>query len=158
MSRYVFRARVITALLLLAAGFIALWGSRDLPFGTLNRIQAGFFPTVFGCLLSGLSLVFLASVLWNRKRGSASADGSQEEDEPVNLRGALLFIGIFVLFVLVTIVFGFLAASVLALAAAGYVLGLKGWRLIVLSVGTTAVVWLLFDLWLGLSLPTGIFS
>jgi len=155
MSQTVFRARVITALVLLVLGIVVLWQCRDLPFGTLNRMQAGFFPILFGCLMSGLSLAMLCNLYRSRKNGAVTDDGSHEDEEPVHLRGALAFVAIFVLFVLVTNAFGFLAASVVAMAAAGYVMGLRNWRLAVLSVGTAAVIWIIFDVWLGLSLPHG---
>lgn len=155
MSQTVFRARVFTALLLFVLGIVTLWQSGDLPFGTLNRIQAGFFPISFGSIMSVLSLAMLWSLYWNKKKGAVTEEASDEEEEPVHLRGAFTIIGIFVLFVLVTYAFGFLAASVVAMAAAGYVLGLKNWRLAALSAGTTAAVWLIFDVWLGISLPHG---
>jgi hypothetical protein len=155
MSPTVFLARLITALLLLVSGFVVLWESYDLPFGTLNRIQAGFFPNLFGGLMSALSLVLLWQLYRSKKKGFVTKNASDEEEEPVNLRGAFIFTGILVLFVLVTYGFGFLAASVVSIAAAGYALGLKNWRLAVLAIGTAAVVWLIFDIWLGVSLPRG---
>ncbi|WP_176220555.1 tripartite tricarboxylate transporter TctB family protein [Cohnella massiliensis] len=157
MSKTVYRARVITALLFLLLGLVTLWQSQDLKFGSLKSIGPGFFPVVFGGLTAGLSVLMLAGLLKARKQGDASPEKTNEEaDEPVRLRGALSFIGIFVLFLVVSHFVGFVAATFASLGVAAYLLGLKGWRLAALTVATTAAVWLIFDLWLGIALPPGI--
>jgi hypothetical protein len=159
MSHTVHRARLITALLFLALGLITLWQSYGLPFGSLRLLKPGFFPTVFGGLLIALSVLMLAGLYKDRpkERAAAGEEKSEEnEDEPVHWRGLLSFIGIFALFLAVSYALGFVVAMLVAMAGAGFVLGLRGWRLAVLAIATTAAIWLIFDLWLGVSLPPGI--
>lgn len=155
MSRTVFRARISTALLFMVIGLVAIWQSLDLKFGSLKMIGPGFFPVVFGSLLTGLSILMLAGVLLARRRSSESAE-TAEEDEPTRLRGTLAFVGVFVLFLVVSYLIGFMAGIFVSTAAAALLLGMKGWRLATLTILTTVAVWLIFDLWLGISLPPGI--
>ncbi|GAA3413646.1 tripartite tricarboxylate transporter TctB family protein [Paenibacillus hodogayensis] len=155
MSRTVHIARLLTALLFLAIGLITLWHSHELPFGSLRQLKPGFFPNVFGGLLTGLSVLMLIGLVRNRPHHTDGV-GAQEADEPVHWKGLLSFIGIFVLFLAITYALGFVIAMFVALAASGFVLGLRGWRLAVLAIATTAAIWLIFDLWLGVSLPPGI--
>jgi len=155
MTKTVHRARLLTALLFLALGLITLWQSYELPFGSLRQLKPGFFPNVFGGLLTGLSVLMLIG-LWRDRPRNTEAAGEREQDEPVHWRGLLSFIGIFALFLAVSYAFGFVIAMFVALAASGFVLGLRGWRLAVLAIATTAAIWLIFDLWLGVSLPPGI--
>ena len=159
MSHTIFRARIITALLLFVAGLVVLWEASDLPLGTLNRIRAGFFPTVFGVLMVILSVLMIVRESWSRKKSvdpkNDAAVDTDSDEGPVNLKGAAIISGIFVLYVLMIDLLGFLAASFVGTVALGYVLGLKNWRLIVLSVGTVLTIWLIFDIWLDLSLPRG---
>src|SRR5690606_33546827 len=101
MNQTVFRARLITALLFLFLGLLALWQSANLPFGSLSHIRSGFFPIVFGSLLTGLSLVYLAILFWSRYKGKVEQEKAEGEDA-VHLSGFLAFLGIFVLFLLLT--------------------------------------------------------
>ncbi len=155
MNQTVFRARLITALLFLFLGLITLWQSANLTFGSLSHIRTGFFPIVFGSLLTGLSVVFLTTLIWLRYKGKVSQEKADGEDG-VHLSGFLAFVGIFLVFLLLTKFVGFVIASFAAVLASSYLLGLKGWRLLALSVLTTLFIWLLFDIWLKISLPVGI--
>ncbi|WP_213529731.1 tripartite tricarboxylate transporter TctB family protein [Paenibacillus cisolokensis] len=155
MNRTVIRARMIAALLFMLAGLLTLWQSRGLRFGTLNHIQAGFFPVVFGGLLTVLSILMLAGLLLTLRRGRA-ADRETNGHEPVFSRGSLAILGVFILFVVLTYGFGFLLSSFITLWAIGYLLGLRSWRLMMLALFTTASIWLIFDWWLGIYLPPGV--
>lgn len=158
-NQTVYRARIITALLFMVLGCITLWQSQGLPFGSLSLMKSGFFPRIFGSLMTGLSIVMLVHLVLARRKaqsGTQAESDADADEEPVNFRGLLAFVGIFALFLLLTYGIGFIAASFAAVAASGYLLGLKGWRLAVLSVTATASIWLLFDVWLGISLPPGV--
>lgn len=77
-------------------------------------------------------------------------------DDPFNTRGLILFTLICIAFVVVTHFAGFVIASMIAVGGMGYLLTLRGWRLILLTVLVSFVTWLIFDYWLGLSLPSGV--
>ncbi|PYI50859.1 tripartite tricarboxylate transporter TctB family protein [Paenibacillus flagellatus] len=155
MTKTVRRARLLTALLFLASGLITIGQSYELPFGSLRQLKPGFFPIVFGGLLTGLSVLMLIGLLGSRPHHTGPAE-EREADEPVHWRGLLSFSGIFALFLAVSYMLGFVIAMFAALAASGFVLGLRGWRLAVLAVATTSAIWLIFDVWLGVTLPPGI--
>lgn len=154
MSKITFRARLITALLFAILGILALIGSNNLAFGSLQKIGPGFFPTIFGWLTIILSIAL--SIFSYRSFKLGIEEHEKDEVEPLHLNGAFTFIGIFVLFVLCTYAFGFIIASFLSVGLAGYVLNLRKFPLLSLAVLTTFAIWLIFDLWLGVTLPTSI--
>jgi len=154
MSKITLRARLITALLFAILGILALVGSNQLNFGTLNKIGPGFFPTIFGWLTIILSIALALFSYRSFKLGKETE--KEDEEEPIHLKGAFTFIGIFIVFVICTYAFGFIIASFLSVGLAGYVLNLRKLPLLALAVFTTLAIWLLFDLWLGITLPTSI--
>lgn len=155
MNQTVYRARIITALLFLFLGLLALWQSANLKFGSLSHIRAGFFPIVFGSLLVGLSLLLLISLIRARIKGNVMQAKAEGEDA-VHLSGFFAFVGIFALFIIVSYFAGFIPATFVAMMISSYLLGLKGWRNFVLAFITTGFIWLVFDIWLKISLPVGI--
>lgn len=154
MSRSVFIARTITAIFMLVIGVIVRIDTADLAFGSLRRIQSGFFPTVFGNLLIVLSLFMLITLIWAYIKGNVNEPDT--ENHKHSLKGFAIFLVIMAAFVVVNYFVGFIIAIFVALLASGFSLGLKGWRLILLGVITTVLIWLVFDVWLTLYLPTGI--
>lgn len=97
----------------------------------------------------------VAQVLDEGREAAAGANEAEQEEQ-VDVRGFASFIAVFAVFVAVTHYAGFIAASFAAVAGSGYLLGLRSWRLLLLTVLTSCATWLLFDYWLGLSLPRGI--
>lgn len=154
MSRSVFISRILTALLMLGAGIITRIETAGLPFGTLKRIGSGFFPTLFGNLMIILSIIMLVSLFVAYRRGQVNQ--VETEDNITSMKGFGVFLAILAGFITINHFAGFIIASLVAIFAAGYALGLKGWRLGVLTAATTLVIWLVFDLWLMLSLPSGV--
>ena len=154
MSRSIYVARIVTGLLFLILGIIVRINTADLPFGSLKRIQSGFFPTVFGNLMIFLSVVMLISLVAQYRRGAAYE--KEEEDIKQSLIGFGKFFVIILGFIVINYFAGFNVATFIALLASGYVLDLKGWRLALLAAVTTFIIWIVFDIWLMLSLPTGI--
>lgn len=154
MSRSVFISRIITGVLLLVAGIIARVESTNLAFGSLKRIGPGFFPILFGNLLIALSIMLLISLWIQHRRGQVDQDDA--EDVKTSVKGFLVFLAIMVGFYIINHFAGFIIATFIAMLASGFALELKGWRLGLLAAITTLVIWLVFDLWLMLSLPSGI--
>lgn len=155
MSRSVFISRLITAILMLVIGIIVRVDTSNLPFGSLKRIQSGFFPTVFGNLMIVLSLLMLITLIMQYVKKQVNKP--EEDENPTHsLKGFALFLGIMIGFLVINYLVGFVIAVFFALIASGYALGLKGWRLLALGVITTVLIWLVFDVWLMLYLPTGL--
>lgn len=154
MSRSVFISRIITGVLLLVAGIIARVESTNLAFGSLKRIGPGFFPIAFGNLLIALSIMLLISLWIQHRRGQVDQDDA--EDVKTSVKGFLVFLSIMIGFYIINHFAGFIIATFIAMLASGFALELKGWRLGLLAAITTLVIWLVFDLWLMLSLPSGI--
>ncbi|WP_020619380.1 tripartite tricarboxylate transporter TctB family protein [Paenibacillus daejeonensis] len=154
MSIVAFRARIITASLALVLSIMTLWQTWDLPMGTMRAVKTGFFPKVFGVLLLVLSIGMLYQLYLARHDRRQAAEGADSE-ESVNLRGLVGFSALFVIFVVLCYTAGFLIAAVVSVLGGGFLLGLRKWKLFLLAGGTALMSWLLFDQWLGISLPSG---
>ncbi|MFS0724148.1 tripartite tricarboxylate transporter TctB family protein [Paenibacillus sp. 1P07SE] len=154
MSIVAFRARVITASLALVLSILTLWQTWELPMGTMRAVKTGFFPKVFGVLLLALSIGMLFQLYLARHDKRQAAEGADSE-ESVNLRGLVGFSTLFVLFVILSYTAGFVAAAFVSVFGGGFLLGLRGWKLFLLAGATGLISWFLFDQWLGISLPGG---
>lgn len=182
MTPLVFRTRMITAILTLTLGLLTLWQSRDLPFGSISNIRPGFFPVIFGSILTLLSLILLITVIRERfkSKDSASieqtktetsaesvdhlsaaeavkaAEDAENDDDTFNFKGVSAMTGVFFLFIVLTYLFGYTLASAVCVAAAGFLLGLRRWKVVWLGLATALVTWLVFEKWMGIPLPDGL--
>lgn len=184
MTPLVFRTRTITATLTLIMGLLTLWQSRDLPFGSLSNIRPGFFPIIFGSILTLLSLIMLFSLIRDRALGRVGQEALQEDAEKehtpesvenlnaaeavkaaedaesdgdsFNVKGVSAMTGVFALFILLTYLLGYTVASAVCVAAAGYLLGLRRWKVLYLGIATAIITWLVFEKWMAIPLPDGL--
>ncbi|WP_010277686.1 tripartite tricarboxylate transporter TctB family protein [Paenibacillus senegalensis] len=182
MTPLVFRTRMITGTLTLILGLLTLWQSRGLPFGSISNLRPGFFPIIFGSLLTLLSLILLISLFWERFKNKnleqtppaktvtsaesidnlnaaeavKAAEEAENDDDTFNLKGVAAMTGVFALFVVLTYLLGYTLASAVCVAAAGFLLGLRRWKILWLGIGTALVTWLVFEKWMGIPLPDGL--
>ncbi|WP_429459631.1 tripartite tricarboxylate transporter TctB family protein [Paraburkholderia sp. JPY465] len=80
-------------------GLGAAWGGSSYRIGTVASMEAGFFPTVLGILLTGTGLLLVLSACRRAKEPSAGADRGEVGLERVKLefRGiASIILGIVV--------------------------------------------------------------
>jgi putative tricarboxylic transport membrane protein len=141
---------VVTSLLLVAIGAVALWDSRRTGAGWAgDGPQAGYFPFWIGLVLILASLGNLVQVLRGRAGGGRFASWSQ-------LRLVLAVLGPAVAYVAGIPVLGFYAASTLLVAYFMVALGGFSWRAAVPTGAAVAVVaFLTFEVWFLVPLPKG---
>lgn len=150
------KARLTFAILTLVLGILAIIGAGSLPFGTISRIQPGFFPMIFGILVVFFSVLMIVQVLAQIKK--ETGPHSEQEESELNLRGMGMMSVVFIVYVLLSYTVGYVLATAFALAGSSYLLGLRGWKLVALILIATSVTWFFFETLLGIRLPSGMWS
>ncbi|WP_308128098.1 tripartite tricarboxylate transporter TctB family protein [Modestobacter italicus] len=140
------RLHRVAPLLLLALGVAAVFGSRRLGLGELTAPGPGLWPFIVSLLLTGTAAVLVLL-------------DPAEDYEPwtrgtVRIIAGLVSLGVFILLFQT---FGFVVAAFLMLLLWLRVFGGESWRMtLVLAVGGTAVMYLLFVEALGVPFPDGL--
>lgn len=143
----------ISSALLILLSFFIMFEARRYPFGTIDNPGPGFLPFLLGLILGGMSIVLLLKG-W-KGRGKQPTVTSWPERE-----GLMKISSIFLMLILFTLFF----------EAAGYIINVFIFFLVMLrpigrqkwawsltiSIGATSISYLLFERWLMLPLPRGI--
>lgn len=139
-----------TALFALA---VAAWlASRGLPFGTMNRPGAGFFPTILSLALAAFSLIVVV-----RSLSQTSVDLRHFARTPDANRRVALMIMIALVAVAIVEFVGFPITVALMCTAMAHLVGGQSWRVTLpFGIGAGAACWLVFMHYLRVSLPIGI--
>ncbi|QEI07067.1 tripartite tricarboxylate transporter TctB family protein [Pigmentiphaga aceris] len=136
---------LLLGLFLCAVSGIALYSIRNLAFGTLTDMGAGFMPRVLAIGLLGFGVYFLALAAFKRAAQSIG---------PIELRpllGVALSVGVFAL---TAGRFGLVVGSILTILVAGAASKESRWReLIIFSVAMSIGAVLLFVKGLALPVP-----
>ncbi len=113
-----------------------------------------FMPRILLILLAIQSSVLIVQSCRTMTR--SIPQGENEKIHLFHLKPALLF-GVFLVYVYIAVLLGYLTSTYLFLVASAILLGLrKPWMLLVIPPVTTVLVYLLFERVLGVWLPKGI--
>ena len=149
------RALPIVSLSFLILGIAYLADNSRLPMGSAAKPGAGLFPLLVGISLLGLSL---ALFIWSLKGKGISAKDQEPFPEGKDRRRVLAVAVTLALFALLFNPLGYGLCSAALMAAILRLLGLRSWgRILLISIGTAAVSYYLFDFLLGVPLPKGAF-
>ena len=137
---------VVLALFFAVLGILWVVAALRMPLWTGFVPQSGFMPLWYGVLLTALAGAILAMLLLRKEPGAA--------EEPV--RKPLVVLAVFAASIAGLELLGF-AASVFLLLLVLFraVEQLPLARSIAVAAGTTAVLYLVFRSWLGVTLPVG---
>jgi len=123
-----------------------------LGVGTFKKPGLGLFAFFIGLILLITSSISLVRLLVNR----ASSESSFSKHE-VTIYSSIMIVLIGWLIVIPFL--GYILVTFLATFFLSKIMGLKGWRMsLILSIETSVVSYLIFDLWLYTDLPRGIFG
>jgi hypothetical protein len=137
---------------LLALASFAAWGARDLPYGTIARPGAGFFPLGLSTLLSALGVAILMRGL----RPALTADWRLWADAG-GRRRVLLMVAALLAFVAVVDTVGYVAATSLLFMIMLRPVAGRGWPLSLgYALAIAAGSWLFFVRLLRVNLPVGL--
>jgi putative tricarboxylic transport membrane protein len=147
------RLRLETAFdtLLLVLGCLVTYVSWGYGFGSMARPGPGLYPFFIGIAIALFSLMVLISDL-SRPEGGAPLEKEQA-------RTLLLMSVTFCLWIAAMPFLGYVVVTLLATYAFCKAMKLEGWRQpLAVSAGTALFIYLLFDVWLYIDLPRGIFG
>jgi hypothetical protein len=136
---------------LFAAGVLIAYLSWGYGFGSLARPGPGLYPFFVGSAIALFAAILLGSLLKYSPRRAALPQGAPR---------TLLFMTLtFCAWILAMPVLGYVVVTALATYAFSKTLRLEGWRKPAAIAGGTALfIYLLFDKWLYIDLPRGIFG
>ncbi len=146
-----FSAEAVFDLLLAVCGAAIMAVSLSYGFGTFRRPGTGLFPFFIGLALFLFSALLLPAAL-RAPKAAASFDGGR-------IKIFLLMVAAFCLWILLMPLLGYVAVTLLVTCGVCKIMGLEGWRKpLLLSFGTGLFIYILFDYWLYIDLPRGIFG
>jgi putative tricarboxylic transport membrane protein len=137
--------------LLLVLGGVIAYVSWGYGFGSLSRPGPGLYPFFIGLAIVVFSLFTLLSHL---RSGTAAA--------PIDTSARKTFalmVATFCVWIAAMPLLGYVAVTLIATYAFCKAMNLEGWRKpLAVSAGTALFIYVLFDYWLYIDLPRGIFS
>lgn len=147
----IFRLETFADFLLLVLGIAIVGVSLGYGFGSLARPGPGLYPAFLGAAIAIAAFFVLVS-------GLRSAAGSHALDR----RGAttlVLMTATFCLWIVAMPLLGYVVVTLLATFAFCKIMKLEGWRKpLAVSGGTALFIYLLFDYWMYVDLPRGIWN
>jgi putative tricarboxylic transport membrane protein len=146
-----FRAETAVDFVLFAIGCLIAYISWGYGFGSVARPGPGLYPFFVGSAIAIFAAVLLASHL-----KAPPQHVPLEKGQPRTLASMA---ATFCLWILAMPVLGYVVVTALATFAFCKTMKLQGWRKpLGVSAGTALFIYLLFDKWLYIDLPRGIFG
>jgi len=145
--------------ILLGAGYLVY--NTKYPLDTLNNPGPGVFPLILGGILTLLAIYQLAHVLQKSRLKEY-----QVKEQPQSVKGALqswkkesgplILAAAFAIYVILIPWMGFFISNFLFVVICSRLIGARDWkRPLFLAIGLDLFCYLLFEIWLKLSLPRG---
>ena len=134
-------------------GLWALWTSSNMPADVVMKIGPGFFPS----MLAGGLIFFSVALLIKAFQGKAKGTLETRKWSDLGVRRGLITLVAAILFVAAMEPLGFIPTSIVFLSFMMWILGKRQPLLIgLIPAPITAVVWLVFEKLLHLSMPPGV--
>ena len=159
------RKEITSSLVVILFGTGFLFYTAKYPLDTLESPGPGVFPMIVGGILTILAMGHLVQSLWKSKshhdRGKQRKHGGSVRRFLRENKGetkALFMIGVFILYILMMKWIGFFVSTFLFAIISSRLSEARDWgRPVALSAGINLFCYLLFEVWLKLSLPRGLF-
>ncbi|MCE5281723.1 MAG: tripartite tricarboxylate transporter TctB family protein [Deltaproteobacteria bacterium] len=146
------KADLITGFVLLALSGFVIWSATQMPASATFGPGPGFLPLWVGVILAFLALLLLATA-WRRKAtGKDALSPFPGKQALLTITGVLGGLGVYILLIEAL---GFLADTFLFVAFLMKVVERERWPMtLVVSACTTAGLFLVFQVLLGITLPS----
>ena len=148
-----YRPDFIFNIILMILGLGVIIPSLKLGFGTPSGPGPGFVPFGAGVIIAGSSLLLM---IFTKPTVRVIGQSLITEHE---IKIYLLMTGVFISWIIVMPILGYVLATFASTFAFSKIMGLKAWiKPLILSIGGALLAYLLFDYFLYLDLPRGIFG
>ena len=138
-------------ILLVVIGIGIAYLSWSYGFGSLSRPGPGLYPFCVGIAIAAFASLTLIAHVKTRPATVRLASGTRNT--------FLIMTGTFCLWIVAMPFLGYVAVTLIATYAFCKAMRLEGWRKpLAVSGGTALFIYVLFDYWLYIDLPRGIFS
>jgi hypothetical protein len=132
---------------------LLLYETRRYPIGTVDNPGAGFLPLLLGIVLGAMSIIHLFRV-WTKKGGRSAPTLWPDRRGLIKSSSILMLLFLFTLLLEIT---GYLVNTFFLFLLLLRPIGKQKWLWsLSISIGATFASYLLFDWWLMLPLPKGI--
>jgi len=139
---------LMNIIIMMLAIYIIIYSVVDIGFGTLRSPQSGLFPFISGILI----LITDIAVMLQKSKETEPAFENRSQ-----IKTFFYILIVFVSWIVVMPYLGYVIISFLVIVLIAKIMKLEGWlKPIVLAVGITVLIYLLFDYWLYIDLPRGI--
>ena len=139
------------ALVLLVSGGLIAYVSWGYGFGSMNRPGPGLYPFFVGIAIAVAALFTLVGTLRSSDAHPVLDSGGR--------RTFAIMTATFCFWILAMPVLGYVVVTLISTFVFAKAVRLEGWRKpLAVAVGTAAFIWLLFDVWLYIDLPRGVFA
>ena len=143
---------LLFTLALVAMSLVILMMSFELGFGSMKQPGPGFFPA----FTSLLGLVFGILLIIRYLASQKGAGPSKAAFEKSEVKRFIAMIATFCAWLILMPWLGFIIVTFLATLAFAKIMGEKGWLFpILLAIGGSVFIYLLFDVWFYADLPRG---
>ncbi len=133
-----------------------LYNALRIPFGTPANTGPGFYPTILGIVATPVAAVLLAGSILKARRSGQGAASTAPTAKAVSPTLVLYVVAI-VAFLAVFDALGALLGSFLLVTALSKIVGMTGWmKPVVLGLGTTFCLHLVFNVVFRIGLPAGV--
>ncbi len=153
---------IVGGLLMLAVSILYFLQSMNIRKSSMaDDVGAHGVPQAYAVMLGLLAVALVAKGVIERLTSPAQVAATQEERDALkrSLLGMATMLGIGVGYLLVVSTLGYIVSMVLLVAIVAYYLGASpGLQMAAVAVGGTLVLWAVFDLLLGISMPAGIWA
>jgi|SRR6476620_2345992 len=137
------------ALVLLVSGGLIAYVSWGYGFGSMSRPGPGLYPFFVGIAIAVAALFTLVGTLRSSDAHPVLDSGGR--------RTFAIMTATFCFWILAMPVLGYVVVTLISTFVFAKAVRLEGWRKpLAVAVGTSAFIWLLFDVWLYIDLPRGI--
>lgn len=143
---------LISGMVFIAIGIIFVAGGMKYKLFHFGSPGAGFFPFIFGLVLIGFSIILFVVSLVAVKKPSENFFAQKD-----SLRKILLAVGALLVYIILLPYTGFLVITSLFIVFMFRFIEPANWTSTILAAFlTTVICYVLFELWLGVQLPRGI--
>ena len=143
----------ISSILLIVLAIVIMVEARHYSFGTIDNPGPGFLPFLLGLALGGMSIALLMKG-WKKREKQPVVTSWPERGGLIKISSIFLMLILFTLFFEIT---GYIVNVFIFFLVLLRPIGRQKWVWsLTISIGATSISYLLFERWLMLPLPRGI--